>query len=217
MAIDNYIFYKGIPLQQNPGYIDVFNSFLNRERFSHILEIGTGEGGFTLYLRDTLPDAKILTYDVVKRSTYDFLIANNINARVANIFSDDINNTDWNICYDQVDAETANNLPPPKLLDIEARQFLNEPGKKLILCDGGHKVGEFKCLAPFLNDGDIIMAHDYVETYDKFTTEVKGKYWDWCEIEEKYIIDACAQNNLQDCNRSIFELVAWVCKRKVLP
>jgi len=214
MAIDNYIFYKGIPLQQNPNYIDIFTSFLKEQRFTHILEIGTGSGGFTLFLKDTLPDAKILTFDVVKRDTYDFLNSNGINARVSDIFSAEVNNTDWNICYNQIDVTTVENLPIPKLLDIETRDFLNEPGKKLILCDGGHKVEEFRCLAPFLNAGDFIMAHDYAESYDKFSTEIKGKIWDWCEIEEKYIDRACKENGLVFYQQPIFELIAWVCKTK---
>jgi len=215
MAIESHITYKDIPLQQNPNFDPVFKKFLTQQNFTHIFEVGTGKGGFTLFLRDILPNAKILTYDVEYRLTYETLKQNNIDIRLGNIFDENINNTDWDICYKQIEADTVNNSPAPKLIDEYAIQFLKEPGKKLILCDGGHKVGEFNCLASLLNPGDFIMAHDYADTYDRYSTFLKGTYWDWCEIEEKYISKASEENNLVFYNQIIFETIAWVCKTKM--
>ena len=215
MSVANYILYKGIPLQQNPSYEAVFKDFLLKQNFTHILEIGTGEGGFTLFLRDTLPNVKILSYDLVYRAAHESLKQANIDVHIAQAFDKNIDNTDWDICYKQIDVNTVNASPVPELVDSFAKQFLAEPGKKLILCDGGHKVGEFNCLARYLNRSDFIMAHDYAYTYDQFTTSIKDKFWDWCEIEEKYISKSSEENNLVFYNQLVFETVAWVCKTRL--
>jgi cephalosporin hydroxylase len=215
MAIENFIQYKNVPLQQNPAFEGIFKKFLEQQKFTHILEIGTGSGGFTLFLRDTLPDAKILTFDIEYRPTYEVLKKNNIDVRLGQIFSEDIKNTDYNICYNKVDANTVNNSKVPEVIEQEVKDFLALPGKKLILCDGGHKVGEFNCLSRYLKKGDFIMAHDYADTYDRFMTFLKGKYWDWCEIEEKYIAKASEENSLVFFNQIVFETIAWVCKTKL--
>jgi len=67
-----------------------------------------------------------------------------------------------------------------------------------------------------LKPGDFIMAHDYADTYDRFCTEIKGKFWDWCEIEEKYIASSVKENGLLQYNPYLFETVAWTCKYKPL-
>jgi SAM-dependent methyltransferase len=215
MAIENFISYKDLPLQQSPSFKSVFQDFLPKQNFTHILEIGTGSGGFTLFLRDTLPNAKILTFDISYRDTYQVLKANNVNVRVSQVFNEAINGTDWDICYKKIDADTVNALPVPEIIDNEVIEFLKQPGTKLILCDGGHKVGEFNCLARYLNKGDFIMAHDYADTYDRYDTFLKGRYWDWCEIEEKYIAKSSEENNLVFYNQIVFEPIAWVCKTKL--
>lgn len=215
MPIQNFINYKGIPLQQSPSYTEIFKNFLTKQQFTHILEIGTGSGGFTMFLRDTLPFTKILTFDIEPKPDHDKLKAKSVDVRISQVFDEAINNTDWDICYKQVDAETINNSVTPKLIDQSVVSFLSEPGKKLILCDGGHKVGEFNCLAPYLKKGDFIMAHDYADTYDRYDTFLKGKYWDWCEIEEKYIAKVSEENNLVFYNQIVFEPIAWVCKTKL--
>jgi len=213
--MDNYITYKGIPLQQNPNTFNVFKAFLEQQNFTHILEIGTGCGGFTLFLKDTLPSAEILTYDVGDRGGYNLLLTTGVRARIGNAFNEDINNIDYDFCGKRVNADEADKIKSPVVTDNELLDFLKQPGKKLILCDGGHKIGEFRCLAEYLTPGDFIMAHDYAESLELFETDIKGKYWDWCEIEEKYITKACKENNLKFYNQNTFKQIGWVCKIKL--
>jgi len=214
IPVDGFFRYKNVPVHQSPDCLDVFRAFLLDKRFTHILEIGTGFGGFAMFLKDTLPEVKLVTYDIERRDSYNLLWNHGVDAKLKQVFSEEINLTDHNICYDQLDVNTVNCYPEAKLVDIEARSFLNEPGRKLIICDGGHKVSEFKCLAAFLKPGDFIMAHDYAESYDKFNTDIRNKYWDWCEIEEKYIEEPSKMYGLEFYQQSVFEKIAWVCKRK---
>lgn len=46
--------------------------------------------------------------------------------------------------------------------------FIKREGTTLILCDGGSKINEFNILSKYLKSGDIIMAHDYVDTKENF-------------------------------------------------
>lgn len=214
IPVDGFFRYKDVPVHQNPDCLDVFRAFLLKNRFTHILEIGTGFGGFAMFLKDTLPNAKIVTYDIVRRDSYNILSNYGVDAKIRQVFSDEINLTDHTICYSQLDPEKVNCYKEAKLVDIEARDFLAEYGRKLILCDGGHKVSEFKCLASFLRTGDFIMAHDYAESYEKFNSEIRNKYWDWCEVEEKYIAEPSKQYGLEFYNQDVFSKIAWVCKQK---
>ena len=84
-----------------------------------------------------------------------------------------------------------------------------------MLCDGGHKIGEFNMIAPFIKVNDFIMAHDYVDTYKNYKENYLNKIWDWCEIEEKYIDQTSKNNNLVHYNKEIFDKVVWVCKQKM--
>ena len=40
------------------------------------------------------------------------------------------------------------------------------------------------------------------------------KIWNWHEISDKDIEDACLRNNLKTYNKEIFDKVVWVCKIK---
>ena len=43
---------------------------------------------------------------------------------------------------------------------------------------------------------------------------MNGKIWNWLELTEKDIEDACKRNNLVDYRRDVFQSVVWVCKMK---
>jgi hypothetical protein len=93
--------------------------------------------------------------------------------------------------------------------------YIKQDGITLILCDGGSKIHEFKILSDYMKIGDFIMAHDYSENSETFKESVYLKIWNWHEISDKDIQDACDKNNLITYNKSIFDQVAWVCKKKV--
>ena len=95
-----------------------------------------------------------------------------------------------------------------------AETIINQDGITLILCDGGSKINEFNLLSNYMKIGDFIMAHDYSENEETFKENVYMKIWNWHEIADKDIQEACNRNNLISHNKEIFNTVAWVCKVK---
>ena len=124
---------------------------------------------------------------------YDRLRENNIDVRIENIF---------NHAY--------NALEKPEAIE----SFIQQEGTTLVLCDGGHKIGEFNAIAPLIKKGDFIMAHDYIAEWDDFQENYKDKIWNWCEVEEKYIEKVSKEQNLIHYNQENFSKVVWVCKTK---
>lgn len=190
--------YKGYTAMQHQNYDVVFSKFLKEQQFSHILEIGTASGGFTLFLRETLPEAEVLSYDVNQVPWHDEIRKSNVDIRIQNIFDDKIKGV----------TEVAS------LTDEYAINFIKNSKKLLILCDGGNKIAEFNCLSKYMKSGDFIMAHDYSLDVDYFNNNIKNKIWLWCEIIEKDIENSCKIDNLEDYNRDEFQSVVWICKRK---
>lgn len=192
--------YKGFTAQQHENVFGVFRSFLNEIRPRRILEIGTAGGGFTLFLRDTLNeiglnDTIIKSFDVVECSWYNELRKHNIEIIIENIFD-----------HSYINLEKPEMIVP----------FIQENGSTLVLCDGGHKIGEFNMIAPHIKVGDFIMAHDYIDTWENFKENYIEKIWNWCEIEEKYIENISNKCNLLPYNKESFDKVVWVCKTKNL-
>jgi hypothetical protein len=99
-------------------------------------------------------------------------------------------------------------------MDEEVINYIQGDGITIVLCDGGWKIGEFNLISNYIKNGDFILAHDYAEDKEKFELKIKNKIWNWHEISESDIFDACERNNLQDYQRNIFESVVWVCKIK---
>jgi len=192
---DSVSTYDGWGAQQNPNAFEVFYNFIDEIKPSRILEIGTSLGGFTSFLnyaskRLNIP-CNILSYDIYEKDWYIDMINEGIDVRIENIF---------NLHYTEVKQEVID--------------FINQDGVTLILCDGGSKIHEFNLLSDYMKVGDFIMAHDYSENEETFKESVYMKIWNWHEIADKDIQDACDRNNLISYNKEIFNTVAWVCKIK---
>ena len=74
--------------------------------------------------------------------------------------------------------------------------------------------GNVDTMINHLKDGDFIMAHDYIDNYQNFVDNYYGKIWNWYEIGDNNIQEACDRNNLKQYNKEIFDSVVWVCKTK---
>jgi hypothetical protein len=181
--------------QQNHNVFEVFYNFLNEVRPKQILEIGTALGGFTSFLQQVIKESnletKILSYDIHEMGWYKDMINDGIDVRVENVFNND---------YSTVNQEVID--------------YIQQDGITIVLCDGGNKVGEFNVLSDYIKDGDFIMAHDYVDNRDNFDENYHGKIWNWHEIADNNIDEACLRNNLKPYNKEIFDSVVWVCKIK---
>jgi hypothetical protein len=185
-----------IAAQQNHGAFRAFYDFLKEVKPARVLEIGTALGGFTQYLRLVSLDLNwpffIRSYDIHEMTWYGEIKNLGIDVRVENIFNED---------YSVVDPEVIS--------------FIQGSGTTLVLCDGGDKVKEFNLLSNYIKQGDYIMAHDYVDTRENFDENYNGKIWNWHEICDENIKDACERNNLVPHNKEIFDKVVWVCRKKI--
>jgi len=190
--------YKSYRVQQHINYQAVFEPFLKKEQFTHILEIGTANGGLTLYLKDCVPNCNILSVDIADKPHFNTLRGHGIDIIVRQIFDSNIFNT----------------VTPAKIIDSYVLDFLSNATKKLILCDGGNKINEFNSMASFLKEGDVIMAHDYIESKEVFEKDYKDKIWNWHEVEYKDLKQACEQYQLQPYNKEAFESILWICMKK---
>lgn len=191
--------YKGLTAQQHNDVFDIFKNFLSEIKPKRILEIGTAGGGFTLFLRDTLNElglenTPIKSFDVHECPWYNDIRKQNVEINIENIFD-----------HSYFNLEKPERIVP----------YIQEEGTTLVLCDGGHKIGEFNMLTPFIKVGDFIMGHDYVDTWTNYKENYVDKIWDWCELEEKYIEQVSIDYNLEHYNKETFDKVVWVCKKKM--
>lgn len=184
--------------QQNPNMFDAFKTLLNDLKPKRVLEIGTAGGGTIQFIRDYLDeiglnDTKIKTFDVKEHKWYVDMRNTGIDVIVENIFTHS---------YREIEK-------PEFVVD-----YINEEGPTLVLCDGGSKINEFKILSRYLKKGDVIMAHDYVDTKDNFLENFKEKIWNWREIGDEHILETCEKYNLKPHFQENFNNAAWVCKIK---
>ena len=194
-ANDSMSAFQGQVAQQFHEAYRVFYDFISTVRPARILEIGTAQGGFTVFLKICCDDlhltTDILTYDIHAKSWYDDIRKLGIDVRVENVFS-----ANW----DAVDQYVAD--------------YIKREGTTIVLCDGGCKINEFKILSDHLKPGDFILAHDYARDKEYFKEHIDHKRWNWCEIVDADIQVACDKNNLKSYNSEVFESVVWCCKQK---
>ncbi len=148
----------GISMQQHPDVSPALQSLFADYPPARILEIGTGAGGFVMLLRELCPAKPIRSYDVRPSPHQAKLAAAGIDARTADIFC-------------------------PQVLG-EIAHYVQQPGRSVILCDGGDKPAEVRQIAQLAKPGDLILAHDYACDREHFHREVLGQQWDWCEITD---------------------------------
>lgn len=191
-ANDSLSAFRGHTAQQYHGAFEVFYNFIQDVKPKRILEIGTSLGGFTTFLKlvcdDLNLDTNIRSYDISKHSWYDDIVALGIDLRVENIFTDQF--LDFN---------------------AEVKDYINQDGVTIVLCDGGWKIGEFNVISPYIKPNDFILAHDYAETKEIFQTKILNKIWNWHEIERSDIQNSIDANNLIDYLPETFHNIAWGC------
>jgi hypothetical protein len=109
----------------------------------HVIEVGTGSGGLSMYLALQCYARGILF------STYDFLyIPTFVTHPVAKLL---------NLHNRQVDC-FAERHSVADLLRASAHPLV-------LLCDGGNKPKEFQTFVPMLQPGDIVAVHDWMNEF----------------------------------------------------
>jgi len=192
--------YKNLSVLQHSDVKQKFNKLLNEKKPSSIIEIGTEFGGLTLILKDLVEElnlnTQIFTFDIKPVET----LSNHPE------FNDKIKIMETDLFYDS-----------PKKLTKKSISLLNEitdNNLKIILCDGSNPSEEFNALCEILNDGDIIMLHDYIKNEEEFELNFKNKIWNWHEIQDSDINESIKNYNLKPYMREEFLNVAWACFKK---
>jgi len=180
---------------QRPEVFSTFNSFIQDENPSLILEIGTCFGGLSLSLSESssLINCKFITYDILENLTSIQLRNYGVDFRIENIFIETSRQ-----CYD--------------FKESFLKEFNSIKGKKIILCDGGNKIGEFNAFAKILDVGDILMAHDFAYSEEFFSS---NSFWGWNEIMEKDIAESMKQFNLSYYKMNTWSKLAWCSVKKI--
>jgi cephalosporin hydroxylase len=193
---DSLSCYQNHCAQQSHNAYKVFYDFINEHRPSRILEVGTGSGGFTVFLAMTCQelglDTQIRSYDIYQPQWETELLQTlGVDLRIQNIFKGDFED-----------------------FDDEVKDFIQQPGITFVLCDGAYKPGEFRVLAPYIKPGDFIMCHDFAYDDELFESEINNKIWNWKEVTFAAIEQPVLQNQLTPYNLNIFQQAAWFCAIK---
>ena len=200
MDIAGFFVYRNLTTMQHTSIEEKFLKLITTLKPTKVLEIGTSSGGLTLMLRDILDNnglesTRLVSYDVndPKYLRHYLDEGTNIELKIENVF---------NNAYDKLENGQ------------EVIDLISSEGTTLVLCDGGSKKNEFKILSDYLKIGDVIMAHDYSPNEEYFQEHIHGKIWNWLEIQDSDINDACLKNNLVPYMDDDFKQVVWVCKIK---
>jgi len=191
-------FEKTFVAAQRIEAFEVIENFIREQTPEKILEIGTAAGGLTAFINHVGKEAnnefEMISTDINDRPEYKKIIEDGVTILIEDIF-------DWG-------NETVKNS---KVLE-----FLSDTSKKIIFCDGGNKQVEFKILAKYLNVGDFILAHDYIDTHENFMNFFIGKLWNWMEVSEEDLSFTSKKYNLQEYSKDSFAPVVWTCREKIL-
>ncbi len=144
MAIKDKEVYKGKSIKQVRGIVKVFDKFFEKEKFDNIVEIGTGNGVFSIYFASKAHEmgADFITFDI---KAINKKIKKEITGWGASVFTCDITN------------------------DNRVDIIIERSGRCLILNDGGLKVPEFHRFAKIMKKDDIMLTHDYYKDKKKIS------------------------------------------------
>lgn len=146
MGIINKEKYIGVTIKQVKGVLSLFDSFFELEKFDNIIEIGTGNGGFSSYIAQKCMEmhAEFTTYDINKINIPH--IEQHLKILNVNVITKDVND------------------------DELIEKLLKYGGRCLLLIDGALKSPQFNRFAKIIKPNDIMMAHDY------YRDEIQSEY-----------------------------------------
>jgi len=129
--------------EQTEGSLAIVCTLLEKARFKHILELGSGEGGFTaelaFFIQKQSLDCSIVSLDEDDRNN-------------TKTFLDELAEQDFPVQFRQ---ETF--VDQPERLE----KYFVRSGPVLVLCDTIKKWNELDIVANWLESGDYLMSHDW--------------------------------------------------------
>ena len=140
-------YYNKVQISQVLGIYLLFNKdFLSQ--YDNVVEIGSYNGGLSSYIFDNLKEgASFASFDI--DSSINESNRKDIDFRIKDCFS--------------------------KEGQKEIIELIQQPGKTLLICDGGDKNKEFNTFSKYLKTDDIIILHDYKSDETHF--EEVAEFW----------------------------------------
>jgi cephalosporin hydroxylase len=136
IKLDKRMIYKNISTKQIKGVTKAFDQFFIKEQFDTVIELGTGNGGFTLYIAEKCNEMKADFYTFDIRRIINSDVISSIKQLGGVFFKEDTNKTD------------------------RVRNFIKDGGRILVLNDGD-KINSFNIYCPLLKSDDYMFIHDY--------------------------------------------------------
>lgn len=164
-----------------------------------IIEIGTCRGGFTVFLKKLFSEADVFTFDITKEMPEGLHHSPGVLNNALPIFKN------FNISFEE--CNVFHNIE-------KIKNLIQRDGLTLLFCDGGNKPAEFQIFSQFLKVGDLIFAHDYIDTPENFQENFNGKIWNWHETRESDLSQSCQINNLKPFMQEDFAQAVWACRIK---
>ena len=186
-----WFLYRGHLAMQNRRFPEVFEAFFEEVRASTVVEIGAARGGFTYFLSEMRArfGFRLSAYDVRE---HDELMAI-VSAERIPFATLDVHGAET---FERISAE------------------IRSDGISVVCCDGGAKVLEVRRFGGVLKPGDFILAHDYAPSREYFEKEMRGRIWEWLEITDADVAEACAAHGLVAYEQDWFLQAAWLCLRR---
>ena len=136
----------GAATQQNSHVCPVFEMLFDEERFASVLEVGTGCGGFAMWLL-SMSAKYSFQFETIDITEPSYIRA------LKGVFQ----------YQDAMDRRFARSF------------FSSHPGPRLVLLDNGRKIDEFHLYARHALPGDILMTHDFAPDRHYFRTKTQWK------------------------------------------
>ncbi len=203
----------GCFMQQHPNAPRAINQLLLENNFTNIIELGTHDGGLSVflalycYLSKNIATSqnsnepvlyKNRTHHKSPKSFYTFdnvirdqSIVNLIEALGGKFHEFDILTNEMCVSY--------------------VGKLIQNEGRTLLLCDNGDKVKEFNIYSKFLKPGDVIMSHDFFKNENDFEDAKRANKWFSWETKPHEINQACLYNKIKQCYQEIFDECFWFC------
>jgi cephalosporin hydroxylase len=133
---EDRMIYQNIHTKQMKGVTKAFDQFFIKEQFDTVIELGTGNGGFTLYIAEKCNEMKANFYTFDIRQIISSASLKKLKQFGGTFFKEDTNKTD------------------------RIKNFIKDDGRILILNDGD-KINSFNIYCHLLKLDDYMFIHDY--------------------------------------------------------
>lgn len=171
---------KGTRAQQHPGAYYAFHDYFLRNKFDLIIDMGTGEGGLSIFLATICPQTSVHSIDLYPRHSQELF------------------DTFDNLKFESLDCFSAK--------VIEHLRELSRGRKTCWLLDGGAKNREFGVYSLVAERGDVLMMHDFARNQEAYQRVYGAGRWHWHESGFEDILNL---DDMEWSGETLLENCVW--------